>query len=371
MTNQTILSLLNYLCNEARNSAHASFGLMALCPTLAPDPAWQTCLENSKGGADRLLRCIDDIRELLLTETPAFDPPEEFDITLSLGETIELLNLASGERASRLILQSATRPVTGRQHRRAIEEALTRVLNAVSKLGRKGEARITAAAAIDGEGVRIEIVPANSNIALRVADWLNTAPDDVNFQDADDVLYGVATLVAGKRIRALGGTAEFVSDARAPMALVVSLPWQTDLSGDCLPQLPQQDHPGLSVLVAEDSDESFVLTGILLQSEAVWRARDGLEALDMMRARRFDVVLMDIHMPGLDGYKAIRSMRDWETQTGNARTPIVVLSSDDLDTQMRSAAHSGCSGFLRKPLDRLDLMDLLDRLKAVRIGSAA
>ena len=38
----------------------------------------------------------------------------------------------------------------------------------------------------------------------------------------------------------------------------------------------------------------------------VWRARDGLEALDMMKSHRFDVVLMDIHMPGLDGYKAIR-----------------------------------------------------------------
>lgn len=102
----------------------------------------------------------------------------------------------------------------------------------------------------------------------------------------------------------------------------------------------------------------------------MWRARDGLEALDMMKARRFDVVLMDIHMPGLDGYKTIRSMRDWETQTGNARTPIVVLSSDDLDTQMRTASQSGCSGFLRKPLDRHDLMDLLDRLKAVRTVSA-
>jgi CheY-like chemotaxis protein len=121
--------------------------------------------------------------------------------------------------------------------------------------------------------------------------------------------------------------------------------------------------------VAEDSDESFVLTRILLEKESVWRARDGLEAVDLMKSRRFDVVLMDIHMPGLDGYKAIRSMRDWETQTGNARTPIVVLSSDDLDTQMRSAAHSGCSGFLRKPLDHHDLTDLLDRLKAVRTVS--
>ena len=107
MTNQTILSLLNYLCNEARNSVHATFGLMALCPNMAPDPGWQTSLENSKHSSDRLLRCIDDIRELLATETPAFDPTENFDIALLLGETIEVLNLASRDRASRLILESA------------------------------------------------------------------------------------------------------------------------------------------------------------------------------------------------------------------------------------------------------------------------
>jgi CheY-like chemotaxis protein len=370
MTNQTILSLLNYICNEARNSVQASFGLMALCPTLAPDPAWQRCIENSKGGADRLLRCIDDVRELLSAEAPPAGPAEEFDVTLCLGETIEVLNLASGDRASRLVLQAA-KPVTGRQHRRALEQALMRVLDAVSKLGRKGEALVTALPAVDGDGVQFEIVPANSNIALRVADWLNSDADHVDFQDSDDVLYGVATLVAGKRIRALGGSAEFVSDPHGPMALVLTLPWQTDVDRDGPPEPSRQKETGLSVLVAEDSDESFVLTRVLLQNESVWRARDGLEAIEMMKTRRFDVVLMDIHMPGIDGYKAIRSMRDWETQTGNARTPIVVLSSDDLDTQMRSASQAGCSGFLRKPLDHHDLLDLLDRLKAARTVSAA
>jgi YesN/AraC family two-component response regulator len=48
----------------------------------------------------------------------------------------------------------------------------------------------------------------------------------------------------------------------------------------------------------------------------------------------------------------------------------VVLSSDDLDTQTRSAAQSGCSGYLRKPLNNRDLLDLLDRLKEVRTLSA-
>lgn len=368
MTNKTILSLLNYLCNEARNSLQASFVLMALGPSVSPDPAWLTCLENGKCSADRLLRSMDDIRELLSTETPTVDQAEEFDVTLCLGETIAVLNLALGDRASRLMLESA-RPVSGRQHRRAVEQVLMRVLDAVAKLGRKGEVRVSAMRASEGDGVQVQIIPANSNIALRVADWLNCDTDHVDFQNAHEVRYGVATMVAGKRIRALGGSAEFVCDPRESMALVVSLPWQADTDRGC-PAEPFPDETGLSVLVAEDSDESFVLTRILLKKELVWRARDGLEAIDMMKAHRFDVVLMDVHMPGMDGYKAIHAMRDWETETGNARTPIVVLSSDDLDTQTRTAAQSGCSGFLRKPLDPIDLLDLLDRLKTIRTVSA-
>jgi CheY-like chemotaxis protein len=365
MTNQTMLSLLDYLCNEARNSVHASFGLMALCP-LEADPNWKLCLENSKGSADRLLRSIDDIRELLSPEAPVFDPAEEFDLSLCLGEIVEVLNMASGGGAGRLILQSPPRPVVGRHRRRALEQMLTRIFDAIYKLGRNGETRLTVERASDGEGIVVEIVPAHPNIAQRVANWLNADPDHLTFEDADDVFFGVATLVAGKRLRALGGTAEFISDACAPMPLRISLPWIKQTEDDFLPEMSEHDATGLSILVAEDSNESFALTGILLQKESVWRARDGLEAVNMMKTRRFDVVLMDIHMPGLDGYKAIRSMRDWETQTGNARTPIVVLSSDDLNTQMRSASQAGCSGFLRKPLDRHDLMDLMDRLKGGR-----
>jgi len=368
MTNQTMLNLLDYLCNEARNSVHASFGLMAMWATPAPDPGWRTCLENSKSSADRLLRSIDDIRELLVSEAPTFEPAEEFDLTLCLGEIVDVLNLASGDRASRLVLESAARAV-GRQHRRAVEQVLTRILDAAAKLGQRGEVRVSAQLDPAGEGMRFEIVPANSNIALRVADWLSCELEQLNFQDADDLLFGIPTMVAGKRLRALGGVAEFASDV-TPMALRISLPWSEPDEEGQAPETVQEERPSLSVLVAEDSDESFALTGILLNQESVWRARDGREAVHMMKNRRFDVVFMDIHMPGLDGYKAIRSMRDWETQTGNARTPIVVLSSDDIDTQMRSAAQSGCSGFLRKPLDRHDLGDLLDRLKTARFVSA-
>ncbi|HTW64531.1 MAG TPA: response regulator [Bryobacteraceae bacterium] len=369
MTNQTILSLFDYLCNEARNSVHAGFGLMALRPDLAADPNWQRCVEASKSSAERLLHSIDDVRELLSPDAPASELAEEFDLMLCLGETIEVLNLAAGEDASRLILQPPAAPLVGRQDRRAVEQALTRVLHTVSKLSPRGEVRVMAASLPDGGGARFTIRPHNSNIALRVADWLNADPAQVNFKDADEVLFGVATLVAGKKIRALGGAAEFQCDARLPMGLTIALPWRTEPDAGRSAD-PVSEDSALNILVAEDCDESFVLTGILLRREAVWRAQNGLEAIDLVKKRRFDIVLMDVHMPGMDGYRAIRSIREWETQTGNARTPIVVLSSDDLDTQTRSAAQSGCSGFLRKPLNNRDLTDLLQRLKEVRTLSA-
>ena len=87
----------------------------------------------------------------------------------------------------------------------------------------------------------------------------------------------------------------------------------------------------------------------------------------MVKRRRFDVVFMDVHMPGTDGYCAIRAIRDWETETGNARTPMVVLSADDIGTQIRSASASGCSGFLRKPVRKAEISNLLERLKALQL----
>jgi CheY-like chemotaxis protein len=122
----------------------------------------------------------------------------------------------------------------------------------------------------------------------------------------------------------------------------------------------------LNVLLTEDCDESYALSELMLRNESVWRARNGPEAIEMVKKQRFDIVLMDVHMGGMDGYTAIEAIRDWETQTGNARTPIVILSSDDLETQRQSAARSGCTGFLRKPLRGNDLSDLVDRLKGAR-----
>lgn len=365
MTNEAILSVLTNLCNQARNSAHTTFGLIELHRNRASDSTLRACLETARSSADRLLEAMDDFRELLSGATAAPGLVEDFDLMRCLNDTIELLNLASGEKMAQIHLEASQEPQIIRQDRHAVEQVLTRILDASSKLTEAGELHVAASILSGRNAVRCVITPPDSGVAVRVANWLNADPDQFSFQGAAEASLELAAMVAGRRLRALGGTAELVPDSGKPPHVAVQFHSQSDGTA-CVSGLNKTQPDVLNILLTEDCDDSFALTELLLRNENVWRARNGLEALDMVKKRRFDVAFMDVHMPGMDGYATIRAIRDWETLSGNARTPVVVLSSDDLETQRRSAAQSGCSGFLRKPLRNSALLDLLERLKATR-----
>ena len=367
MTKAAVLDILNHLCNEARNSVHATFGVMELLPLAAADPAWQTYLDISRSSADRLLGSIDDFRDLLSSPSPASDPVEEFDFCLCLGEISELLNLASQNPASRIVLEAPLEPLRVRQHRKSVERLLTRILDSAFKLTAAGDIHVSASTVSSEEspgGVRFSIAPPDSSLAVRLADWLNADPEQVSFRDLPNMPVSLAVMVSGKNLRGLEGITELVCEPGVPTHLATFLP---SLSNANWEQHDREALPSsLNVLLTEDCDDSYALTELMLRKENVWRARDGEEAIDMVKKQRFDLVLMDVHMGGMDGYAAIQAIREWETGSGNARTPIVVLSSDDLETQRQSGARAGCSGFLRKPLRNNDLADLLDRLKDAR-----
>lgn len=332
MTNESISSILDYLYSEA---------------LLAPGTA----------SADQLLRSIDDVRDLLSRTPTAPGTTEEFDMVRCAGEIIEILNLATGKRVQRIVLDSLCESLPVTQDRRALEQILTRVLDSALKLAEGSGASFGLTIAGSENRLKLALRISEASLAVGVANWLNADPSRVRFEDPGDVPQGIALMVAGKRLRALGGAAGLDG-----AVVFLDLPSHTRYAG----RGDRRHHlrpDALNVLVAEDNDESFALTEMALHDQRVWRARDGQDALEMIQTQRFDLIFMDVHMPGMNGYEAIRSMRDWETRTGSARTPMVVLSSDDVETQQRSAAEFGCSGFLRKPLERWEVIPLLDRLK--------
>jgi CheY-like chemotaxis protein len=116
---------------------------------------------------------------------------------------------------------------------------------------------------------------------------------------------------------------------------------------------------GLAILVAEDNEINALLARALLlkMGHQPIVATNGVEAIEFWRAARasgtpFDRVLMDVHMPSLDGLEATRRIRALEAEAGTARTPILALTANAFAEDRDACYEAGMDGFLVKPLDR-------------------
>ena len=135
---------------------------------------------------------------------------------------------------------------------------------------------------------------------------------------------------------------------------------------------------GLSVLVAEDNEINALLTRSLLVKlgHTPTMAANGLEAVEAWLSARaagapYDLVLMDIHMPSLDGLDATRSIRGAELTAENGRVPIIALTANAFAEDREACLKAGMDGFLTKPLDRERLADALDMLSASPLAPLA
>jgi PAS domain S-box-containing protein len=124
------------------------------------------------------------------------------------------------------------------------------------------------------------------------------------------------------------------------------------------PSATQAGH-GLSVLVAEDNEINALLMRALLVKlgHHPTVAGNGAAAIECWNAARaggapYDRILMDLHMPDMDGLEAARRIRAGEAETGAARTPILALTANASAEDREACLTAGMDGFLVKPLDR-------------------
>ena len=124
--------------------------------------------------------------------------------------------------------------------------------------------------------------------------------------------------------------------------------------------------PAFRVLLADDSQESQVLIRLYLQGlpYQVDLAGDGEEAVALFKARPFDLVFLDQHMPVMDGFTAARLMRQWESSNHRSPVPILALTADSLVEAREQGQAAGCTAFLAKPIAKEQLLDALQRFGA-------
>jgi PAS domain S-box-containing protein len=122
-----------------------------------------------------------------------------------------------------------------------------------------------------------------------------------------------------------------------------------------------------TVLLVEDSPSNAEVTRLMLNGtpfELAW-APSGEAGLALLRERPFDIVLMDMEMPGLDGYQTTEALRRLETELGRARTPVVALTAHAFEDHRQKALAAGCDDFQVKPIAKSRLIEVLETWLAI------
>ncbi len=163
----------------------------------------------------------------------------------------------------------------------------------------------------------------------------------------------VATLTKPVRTRALERTLlELVSGLDGAQVASASMP----------PAKPQSERLSGRVLLVEDNEVNRRVAVALLGKIGidVETANDGREAIDKVGSSRYDLVLMDMHMPVMDGLEATRAIRAME-HVGGSRLPIVAMTANVLEEAREACREAGMDDFLPKPFIRAQLMAGLKR----------
>lgn len=182
---------------------------------------------------------------------------------------------------------------------------------------------------------------------------------------------GMGMPIVKSLIDLMGGTIEISSEVGAGSTFDVQIPLDIDKTPQARERADGQANScslaGMNVLLAEDNELNAEIAQALLESEGivVTRTTDGNETVDLYVGRpagSFDAILMDIMMPGMDGYEATRAIRLSE-KADAADIPIIALTANAFAEDAQAAHDAGMNAHLPKPLDFNKLKNMLARIK--------
>lgn len=129
------------------------------------------------------------------------------------------------------------------------------------------------------------------------------------------------------------------------------------------PEPGERTEIGLTKILAADdsSDNRFLLTAFLkgFPCELVL-VENGQEALDAFKEGEFDIVIMDMQMPVMDGFAATRLIREWESENNLPATPVLALTAYALPEEIKQCTDAGCDSHISKPVRKKNLIQIIE-----------
>ncbi len=366
-------AFLAHMSHEIRTPMNAILGLTHLLRREARDELSARRLRDIDGAAQHLMQIINDVLDMSKIESGKLELEQvEFDSAALIARSVAQLADAAAAKGLALQVDTGNLPQRLRGDPTRLMQMLLNLLSNAVKFTEQGAVSLSAQLqSSDAQGLhlRFEVRDSGIGISAEAMGRLFTPFEQADMSNARRYGgTGLGLAITRHLARKMGGEAGVHSVVGAG-----SLFWFTVCLQPAAPQpaaqvlvareapplgalapcdaerLLRERHAGRRVLLAEDDPVNQMVAWSLLQAAGleVDMVGDGAEALRRASLRHYDLILLDMEMPEIDGLEAARAIR---RQTAHALTPILALTGNAFEADREACMEAGMDDFLPKPV---------------------
>jgi two-component system, sensor histidine kinase and response regulator len=373
--NRAKSEFLSTMSHEIRTPMNAILGMVDVLAATGLDARQSHALRSIENAGANLLALLNNILDLsrieagrLIMEEKACDPVE------MAAKVVDMLRPGAQRKGLELRLAApGGLPSKVSSSPDRIHQVLVNLVGNAVKFTNQGEIVVT---------VDREDAPGGPQLRLSVSDTGIGIPPDKQtliferFTQIDATSHrqaggvGLGLTICKRLVELMGGRIRVESRLGAGSTFIVTLPLRPAPEPAKTAPASRHSQPQTTgtVLLVEDSTTNAEVMRLMLEGApyAVTWAPSGQAALEAFRSRPFDIVLMDVEMPGMDGNQTTQAMRQLETELGRPRTAIIALTAHAFEEHRQRSLAAGCDDFQIKPIPKAKLLDLLSSWMAVR-----
>jgi signal transduction histidine kinase/ActR/RegA family two-component response regulator len=366
--NRAKSNFLAMMSHEIRTPLNGVLGMVQAMALQSIDATQREQLAVIRQSGETLLAILNDVLDLSKIEAGKLElETAEFDIGALLAGVRDVFAPTAEAKGCDFVM--TVEPAAAGVYRgdpTRVRQVLYNLVSNALKFTADGEIRVAVSARPDG----VEFLIKDTGIGMTPG---HMAALFRKFEQADASTTrrfggtGLGLAICRELVTLMAGSIDVESAPGAGASFTVVLPLPR--IGDAPVTTLQASSPVAAalgppprVLAAEDNKANQLVLRALLQHLGVEPrlVENGLDAVAAWEAEPWDVILMDVRMPTMDGLAATRAIRERERTMGRCRTPIIALTADAMSHQVAAYAEAGMDGFVAKPIDVGQLFAALD-----------
>lgn len=367
-------SFLANMSHEIRTPMNAILGYTEALLDAPLNPAQSRQLGTVHASARSLLRLLNDILDTAKLDKGAVAlEVQDFSLRALCGQILDSLRISASRKGLPLVLDyPETEPEFLRGDALRVQQVLVNLLGNAVKFTERGQVLLR----VRHRAGELHLDVQDTGIGMD-AQQLQRIFDPFAQADASTTRRfggtGLGTTIARQLVELMQGRISVQSTPGQGTEFSVRLPLPTGQAPQALELPAAQKLPPLRILAVDDVPANLELLQLALARGAhqVTPADGGRQAVELCAGSAFDLVLMDLQMPEVDGLAATRAIRAQEQAAGRARVPIIALSASVLEEDHATALAAGMDGFAHKPLDLQRLCAEMARVLGLRAAGPA